>query len=131
MRARRAGLWLLAALLAVGGCSRQDADRLARVGRKSMCKAQAVLGHATCNLTNGWQGLPDGLEGAGVDQRVLGRLRWDRSLAETTIEVQAKGKQVELKGKVRDLAQRRRAVELAETTVGVEKVTDLLQIEAP
>jgi osmotically-inducible protein OsmY len=131
MNMRRGGPWLLAGLVALGGCSRQDADRLARVGRKGMNKAEAAVGSLNNNLTHGWPGGVDGFADAGLDQRVAARLRWDRTLAALTIDVQARGKEIELKGKVQDLTQRRRAVELAETTAGVEKVTDLLQTEAP
>ena len=59
----------------------------------------------------------------------LGGRRIDLPDGSWTYEVG--GKEIELKGKVQDLTQRRRAVELAETTAGVEKVTDLLQTEAP
>jgi osmotically-inducible protein OsmY len=123
--------WFLAGLVALGGCSRQDADRLARVGRKGMGKAEAAVGSLNNNLAHGWPGGVDAFGDAGLDQRVAARLRWDRTLAALTIDVQAHGKEIELKGKVQDLTQRRRAVELAETTAGVEKVTDLLQTEAP
>ena len=36
--------------------------------------------------------------------------------------------EVELKGKVNDLMQRRRAVELTDSTAGVEKVVDQLEL---
>ena len=63
-----------------------------------------------------------------LDARVSARLRWDKALAGSKIQVQAKDGVVELKGPVIDLAQRRRAVELAESTAGADKVTDLLEV---
>jgi len=123
---------LLSGLLVLGGCNRQDADRLARVGRKGLAKAEAALGSLTTTLPGGWQGQLDGLtDGAGLALRVSARLRWEKTLAEAPLEVQAQGAVVELRGKVHDLAQRRRAVEIAETTAGVERVTDLLETESP
>jgi osmotically-inducible protein OsmY len=63
-----------------------------------------------------------------LDARVSARLRWDKTLSSEQIHVQATGGIIELKGRVRDLNQRRRAVELAESTVGTEQVLDLLEI---
>jgi hypothetical protein len=117
--------------LAAAGCNRQDADRLARVSRRGLVRAEAVLAGAASGLPGGWQGGEAGLRDAGLDLRVSARLRWEKKLADLPIEVQAQGAVVELRGKVQDLDQRRRAVEIAETTVGVEKVNDQLQTEAP
>ena len=64
----------------------------------------------------------------GLDTRVSARIRWDKSLAGAQVQVSAKGTTVELKGTVRDMKQRRRAVELAESTTGVETVTDSIQV---
>jgi osmotically-inducible protein OsmY len=123
---------LLAALLLLGGCNRQDANRLAKISRKGLARAEAALGGVTSGLTHAWPaGGLDMVTEAGIDHRVTSRLRWDKGLADTAIEVQVRGNVVELHGKVQNLTQRRRAVEIAETTTGVEKVTDALQMEAP
>jgi hypothetical protein len=113
------------------GCNRQDTERLARVGRRLVAKTEALAGDLRENLSGGWQGLCATWERAGLDARVAARLRWDKGLAEASVSVQASGGAVELKGTVRDLTQRRRAVELAESTSGVEKVTDSLRIAGP
>jgi hypothetical protein len=113
------------------GCDRQDADRLSRLGRKGLARAEATLAGLTCSLTGGQAGFPCGPIEGGLDLRVSARLRWDKKLAGDAIEVRAQGALIELKGKVADLAHRRRAVELAETTVGVEKVKDLLEAPSP
>jgi osmotically-inducible protein OsmY len=133
MGKRRGTDWclLLAGLLALSGCNRQDADRLAKVSRKGLARAQNALGSVTGGLPTGFQGGLEVVNDAGLDHRVSARLNWDKALTEATIDVRAKGAIVELRGKVRDLQQRRRAVEIAETTVGVEKVTDGLQTEGP
>jgi osmotically-inducible protein OsmY len=56
-------------------------------------------------------------------------LQWDKTLADTTIDVAVTDKEVELRGTIRRDEQRRRAIELAESTVGVERVTDHLSLE--
>lgn len=55
----------------------------------------------------------------------------DKKLADTQIQVSTTGNIVELKGIVRDLEQKRRALDLAESTTGAEKATDALEIAAP
>lgn len=115
--------WLVLALAALTtGCSRQDSERLARIGKHVAARAEALTTDCQAGLSCGWGGA------VGVAAHVSARIRWDKSLAGLAIQVHAAGSTVELKGTVRELAQRRRAVELAETTVGVEKVNDQLQI---
>ncbi|HYT93751.1 MAG TPA: BON domain-containing protein [Gemmataceae bacterium] len=114
------------------GCNRQDTDRLARVGRRLVAKTAALAGDLRDNLNGtGWQGFCATWEHAGLEARVAARLRWDKDLTGAAVSVQASGAAMELKGTVLDLAQRRRAVELAERTAGVEKVTDALRIAGP
>jgi hypothetical protein len=113
---------LLLALTA--GCTREDSDRLARVGRKAVEKTEFLRG----NLATGLEGLRSNLDEVGLDARVAYRLRWDRSLADSPIGVYAHGRVIELKGTVHNLDERRRAVELAESTTGVEQVKDLLEV---
>ena len=121
--------WVLAGVVAAGwGCSREDTDRLSRVGRKAAARAEAVTGGAGGKLALGWQALNADVDGLAPDARISARLRWDRSLADNPIRVYAREGEVELTGTVRDLKQRRRAVELAETTVGVERVKDSLEL---
>ena len=66
-----------------------------------------------------------------LDTRVAARLRWDKALVNHKIEVTAADGVVELKGKVGDLIQRRRAVEIAQSTAGVNEVRDSLEVAGP
>lgn len=125
-----ARFFLAGALLATCGCSNEDAEHLMRVGKVTAAKVEALTG-GNDKLLGGWQAVRGDLNEVGLDARVALRLRWDKSLADVRIEVQAKDGQVELKGTVNDLTQRRRAVDLAESTAGAEKVTDLLEIKTP
>jgi len=103
------------------GCNRSDQDHLARAAGKAREKINSASGESGRGLTTGWQSM-------ALDARVSARLRWDKTLSNEQIQVQATGGLIELKGTVRDLGQRRRAVELAESTVGTEQVLDLLEV---
>jgi osmotically-inducible protein OsmY len=123
--------WLLVGLVGMAcGCDNDDASRLARVGQKAVAKAGGLGAGANQKLATGLHALQGDLDESALDARVAARLRWDKTLADTTIEVRAEGGEVQLSGKVANLAQRRRAVELAESTLGSEKVTDGLEEES-
>lgn len=125
----RQGLVLALALTSCG-CSK-DADRLARVFRKTSAKFDGVTEGLRDKLHNGWGAVRSTISEASLDSRVALRLRWDSDMAGAEVQVRLTGPNaVELKGAVADLAQRRRAVELAQTTTGVENVVDNLRIEA-
>ena len=76
--------------------------------------------------------LPFRLTTASVEQsladRVQQRFATDKLLAVTTIDVVTRGAEIELKGAVDREEQKRRAVDLAETTQGAEKVIDSVQV---
>jgi len=102
------------------GCNNSDRDHLAKAAGKAREKVKGVTGDTGQSLTTGWQSM-------ALDARVTARIRWDKSLAGEQIRVQANGAVIELHGTVKDLTQHRRAIELAESTVGIEQVVDLLE----
>ena len=106
-------------LLTACGCSNNDRDHLARAAIRAKLKLDSATGSG--QLATSWQAMT-------LDARVSARLRWDKTLAEEKIHVTASGGVVALTGTVRDLAHRRRAVELAESTLGTEKVDDSLNV---
>lgn len=119
--------FLLGLALASGGCSR-DADRLARVFHKTSAKFDSVTEGLRDKLHNGWGAVRGSVSETSLDSRVALRLRWDRDMAGADVQVRlARPGVVELTGIIADLVQRRRAIELAETTVGVESVLDHLR----
>jgi hypothetical protein len=71
----------------------------------------------------------------GVQGRVYGRLRWDKALADQPIDVDVDQKSTDeestviLTGRVPDETARKKAIELAQDTVGVREVIDRLQIK--
>jgi hypothetical protein len=124
MRRGRCWCWLL---IVCCGCSNEDADRLGRVCRRA---AGQVLTHsepARAKLARGWHALRRDGSANGLESTVVARLRQDKSLAAASIEVRVLGEGVvELHGQVADEKQRHRAVELVDSTVGVERVVDEL-----
>jgi osmotically-inducible protein OsmY len=122
---------VVVALLAAG-CGREDADRLARVGHKTAEKFEEVTAGARAKLVNGWNAVRGSLSEATTDGRVALRLGWDKSLGGADVRVSSPSPGVvRLQGAVADVEQRRRAVNLAETTQGVEKVVDELTVARP
>jgi osmotically-inducible protein OsmY len=125
----RRGL-ILGLALTICGCS-QDADRLARVFQKTAAKFDGVTEGLRDKLNNGWGAVRSSVSETSLDSRVALRLRWDTDMAGADVEVHLVGPgAVELTGAVADLTQRRRAIELAHTTAGVESVVDRLRVEA-
>jgi osmotically-inducible protein OsmY len=133
---KRRGVWWgrlgLVVLVCSAGCGREDADRLARVGHKAAEKFEDVTAGAQAKLANGWKAVRGSLGEATTDSRVALRLSWDKSLAGAGIRVSSQQPGVvHLHGSVADVEQQRRAVNLAETTQGVEKVVDELTVPRP
>lgn len=125
--ARRWGGVVLGLAVLGAGCDGQDVDRLSRVGKRVAEKASAWT--AEQELPARWRALRSGGEELPLEARVQARLRWDKGLADSLIEVHAAGPAVELRGQVQDEEQRQRAIELAESTAGVENVTDQLTLK--
>jgi osmotically-inducible protein OsmY len=136
MALRNLGAWqlwgpLLGFAAFAGGCKQEDAERMARVGRKLTARIEAVNADQAGGLNKGWQTVCNGWQETTLAGRVTARLRWDKKLVDAQIQASTTGNLVELKGTVRDLEQRRRAVDLAESTTGVDKVTEALEVAPP
>jgi osmotically-inducible protein OsmY len=121
---RLGGLGL--ALLAVG-CNSQDADCLAKLGSR-LSQAARIL--VSTNQQRLWDKVPACRGADDVETRVARRLKWDKSLADLSIQVRPLESGVELRGQVPSEELRRRALELAEWTLGVEHVRDLLEVSS-
>jgi hypothetical protein len=117
-------LLLLGLGLLGGGCNRHDTERLSSIGRKIMDRAST----ATAGFREKLDGLKGSRGGDSIQDKVTLRLRWEKVLADTPIEVVVSGQEIELKGTVKTAEQRTRAVELAEATVGVERVLVSLSV---
>lgn len=125
---RVAALALLTVCTVASGCQNRDAEHLAEFGARLAEQARALLS-PNGRPIRGLDAVPLRIGELALDARVSARLKWDKELAETALQVTSVGDSVvELTGKVRDVEQRRRALELAQTTVGVEKVLDKLDL---
>jgi len=109
------------------GCNKADNERLGKLGGVLRQKSEKLIA-GNNKVIRGWQTVPLHLGEVAVDARVSARLSWDRALEDTEIQVQLTEGVVELTGQVRNPEQQRRAVELAQSTLGVEKVNDRLEI---
>ena len=111
------------------GCDSADQVHLSRCGRLVAQRLEHALEHDGA-LGDVWRRIHETTDVA-LDARIMARLHWDKGTADAQVQVKAANGLVELKGRVRDEEQRRRALELAQGTVGVEKVTDSLEISSP
>jgi BON domain len=135
------------------GCGGDDTDRLARIGRKTLARCDAVTAGLRERVSASVDSVRTALPAAPatpspapvtpftppaavattpIDARVLWRIRWDKSLAGADIQVETPtGGVVHLRGVVNDLTRQRRALDLAETTEGVDKVVNELGLKQP
>jgi osmotically-inducible protein OsmY len=130
-RCLRCWPWHVVSLALAAGCSNQDAEHLTTIARQTATRAEALAGGPEGRLAVGWHAIRGSGDQPALEARVAARLRWDKALAGAAVQVRVTGGTVELRGTVRDLAQRRRAVELAQATVGVEEVADALEVLGP
>ena len=119
--------WLVLLALATmsAGCNRHDTDCLARIGRKVAAHTKNGAGDFGSKLDVSWAGAK---KEPTLQEKIQDRLRWENTLTDVTFEVLVVNKEVELKGTVKTAQQRQRAIELAETVVGVDKVTDSIAL---
>jgi len=66
----------------------------------------------------------------GVQTRVYSRLHWDKNLGDARIDIEVKNGTAILRGAVKTLQAKTRALELARDTIGVARVDDHLTIDA-
>jgi osmotically-inducible protein OsmY len=120
---------LVFALLAfLAGCDDREAASFRKVGAKTLAKVEALAGEAGSRLGVRLEETQAKVDHFTVPARVRARLRWDQALAGADVQVQADGAAVTLTGTVRTDEQRRRAVELAQSTAGVTAVTERLAV---
>ena len=127
MARRITGPFLLVSLLALAaGCNRHDADALSRIGKKVGAHAKTGAGELGAKVDLSWAG---SIREPSLQEKVHDRLRFENTLTDVSLEVHVKNKEVELKGIVKTPSQRQRAIELAETVTGVERVNDAIVVK--
>ena len=83
-------------------------------------------------LREGWASLKQTVDRLGIEGRVYSRLRWDKDIATSTIDLDAtESGVVTLRGQVHSTTAKQKAVKLAQDTVGVNRVVDELSVSTP
>jgi osmotically-inducible protein OsmY len=112
---------LILLVFAMAGCKKADNEKLAAVAKTVSGNVRAMLpGKAPLRVSAGGA--------ADLETRVRDRLLNDRYLSESSLRVTAENATIRLSGEVSNADLKRRASELAESTVGVEAVIDEIQI---
>jgi hypothetical protein len=119
-----------ALIVFAAGCSDQEVSKIEKVTGKAWDKAQAMTQQAGAELGVDLYKSAGKWEESELLRRVRQRLQWDQNLRGSDIKVQIEQEEIILTGKVRDENQRQRAVQLAESTDGVQRVKETLQIVA-
>jgi len=123
-------IFLPVLLFATIGCNAEDAARLGQIGRMIAARAEALSGGPNGKLSTGWPVAKRAPDEPSTIERVKARLRWDKALANVAIEVSGDGSTVQLNGKIGDQKLKSLAVELAQSTAGVDKVVDSLEVSS-
>ena len=85
-------------------------------------------------LREGWESLRKTVDRMGVQGRVYSRLRWDKHIATAEIDVDVDADEegtVALRGVLPSAQAKQKAVQLAQDTVGVNRVIDELRVVEP
>lgn len=114
--------------LVLTGCNRHDAEALSRIGKKVAAHARNGADEVGAKVDLSWAGTR---REPSLHDKVQDRLRFENTLTDIAFEVIVTEKVVELKGTVTSPVQRQRAIELAETVAGVERVTDSILVREP
>jgi osmotically-inducible protein OsmY len=92
-------------------------------------KVNRGLQRAESKLRETWSDVKKATHRMSVQGRVYARLYWDKQLADAPFQVEAKdGGVVVLKGSVPTSEAKHHAVELAQSTVGVNETVDELRV---
>ncbi|CAN5154984.1 hypothetical protein BH10PLA2_BH10PLA2_02290 [soil metagenome] len=138
-RYRQAVLLALLCLAPVG-CEKEDPEHLSNLAKKVAARAEPVVSNLDAQWLQRFHPTAERSQPAlppvavpiaepDAVARVTSRLRYEKSLGGTSIQVVANEGALELKGKVQNVAQKKRAVELAESTTGVDRVTESLEVD--
>jgi hypothetical protein len=106
-----------------------------RAGESIGRRIDRGLEKLTEEVREAWAKARKQVDQLGVQGRVYGRLRWDKALADQPIDVDIDKQSTDeestviLTGRVPNKDARKKALQLAQDTVGVRDVIDRLQIE--
>lgn len=130
----------LTAMMLAGGPALAQQDRQDQKG--SAQRAGEKIDQAIQEIKKGVQDIGDtvhdrwvrakaSVENMGVESRIYGRLHWDKALRDAKIDLEVRDGVATLRGEVPDASARAKAVQLANDTVGVNRVDDRLTVHTP
>lgn len=80
-------------------------------------------------IQENWDSLRKFVDKLGVQGRVYSRLRWDKHLENSELDIDVtEGGIVRVSGRVADASAKEQAIKLTEDTIGVTRVIDQLQV---
>lgn len=95
-------------------------------------KLDKGLRQLSTELRQEWTQVRQSVERMSVQGRVYSRLRWDKAIDVSTLDIQMQDKDtVVLHGTVASAMQQQKAIQLAQDTVGVGKVIDKTTLSKP
>lgn len=107
------------------GCNKQDKEIFSSVGRKVAVRLEDATGPARKKVEASLKSLRGGILEGSLEEAVQFRFHTDKELHQEVIEVVNKGEgAILLKGELTDIGMKGRAIALAQTTRGVEKVEE-------
>ncbi len=127
---RRLFLWGLGVVL-LSGALVAPATARGQVGERIGERVERGLRQLSSELREEWADIRKSVERMSVHGRVYSRLRWDKHIDTTTIDIEVRDNDVVvLRGSVPTVAAKQKAVQLTRDTVGVASVVDELTVAA-
>ncbi|MFO0944480.1 MAG: BON domain-containing protein [Planctomycetota bacterium] len=122
--------FILAIVLVASACNNQQAQHLGDTSAQNLGKASESLKQVAQSLGKGLSKVRQGLDDAELTGKVYVRILWDKDLQESKVSISSKpGGIVTIRGTVPSRTIRRRILELAESTIGVEEVDDQMEVD--
>ena len=119
--------WLVLLAVALTGCSRQDTERLGKIGNIINQRVELVIGDAEDDFIRRWQQTREQRQQHQLARQITQRIERDQRLSNCRVDVVVEGDDLVLRGQVKDGQQRQTIVELAASIAGAGKIKDRLK----
>jgi osmotically-inducible protein OsmY len=119
--------WVLLWAVVLTGCSRQDTERLGKIGNIVNQRVELVIGDAEDDFLRRWQQTREQRQQHQLARQITQRIERDQRLSSCKIDVVVEGDDLVLRGQVKNGQQRQTLVELAASIAGAGKIKDRLK----
>ncbi len=123
------GALLIWSCFLLTGCDEKELQKIRKVGDKALDKAGQLALDAWNKMQRPGIEPTATTESYSLVQKIQFRIQWDQQLTEVPIQISVEHNQVKLNGEVPSEELKKRALDLVQSTKGVEKVIDLLTIK--